>query len=196
MKKNLERKKQKSVKLLLDYLFSFLDLVNLFIYFWHEDKVGLFFFGVLCLLMVDLLTWLMLFWLWVLQIREARNKTLQECLRTEYRLTINALCGTISKDLYEVCFTSLSLSVNQMRRTKWEPTMDQAVSSLSRKEPAGIGQVYMEPWLTGSFPLSQKELVGNGWVCVAPWWAVLPKKKASKNWFWPLARVLKEKKRI
>jgi hypothetical protein len=32
-------------------------------------------------------------------------------LRTEYRLTINALCGTISKDLYEVCFTSLSLSL-------------------------------------------------------------------------------------
>jgi 3-hydroxyisobutyryl-CoA hydrolase len=47
----------------------------------------------------------------LVSIREARNKTLLECLRTEYRLTINALCGTSSKDLYEVCFTSLSLSL-------------------------------------------------------------------------------------
>ncbi len=177
---------KKRVKLLLDCLFSFLDLVK-FYFFLARGQSWMSFFGVLCVLMMDLLSWLMLFLMWVLQIREARNKTLQECLRTEYRLTINALCGTISKDLYEVCFTSLSLSLslNQMRRTGWEPTMEQAVSSLSRKELAGIGQVYMEPWLTGSFPLSQKELVGNGWVCVDPWWAVLPKTKLQRTGFDP-----------
>jgi hypothetical protein len=92
------------------------------------------FFGVLCLLMMDLLSWLMLFLMWVLQIREARNKTLQECLRTEYRLTINALCGTISKDLYEVCFTSLSLSLSLW--TRWGELDEN------------------QPW-SGQFPLCQ-----------------------------------------
>jgi hypothetical protein len=54
--KKFWRGKKKSVKLLLDYLFSFLDLVNFLIFFWLEDKVGQFFLGVLCLLMMDLLT--------------------------------------------------------------------------------------------------------------------------------------------
>ncbi len=39
-----------------------------------------------------------------LQIREARKKTWAECLRTEYRLTINAIKGTVSNDFYEVQF--------------------------------------------------------------------------------------------
>ncbi len=181
----LERKK-KECEIAVRLSFFFFGSCEI-LFFLAQGQSWMSFFGVLCLLMMDLLSWLMLFLMWVLQIREARNKTLQECLRTEYRLTINALCGTISKDLYEVCFTSLSLSLslNQMRRTRWEPTMERAVSSLSRKELAGIGQVYMKPWLTGSFPLSQKELVGNGWVCVDPWWAVLPKTKLQRTGFDP-----------
>jgi hypothetical protein len=54
------RGKKKSVKLLLDYLFSFLDLVK-FLFFLARGQSWMSFFGVLCLLMMDLLSWLMLF---------------------------------------------------------------------------------------------------------------------------------------
>lgn len=36
------------------------------------------------------------------QVREGRNQTLPECLKKEFRLTMNILRTTISKDMYEV----------------------------------------------------------------------------------------------
>jgi len=61
----------------------------------------------------------------LVSIREARNKTLQECLRTEYRLTINALCGTISKDLYEGI---RAIVVEKDNTPKWNPPSLQEVT--------------------------------------------------------------------
>lgn len=39
---------------------------------------------------------------YLLQIREGRKQTLSECLKKEFRLTINLLRTTISADVYEV----------------------------------------------------------------------------------------------
>jgi len=36
------------------------------------------------------------------QVREGRNQTLAQCLKREFRLTINILRTTISEDMYEV----------------------------------------------------------------------------------------------
>ena len=36
------------------------------------------------------------------QVREGRNQTLSECLKKEFRLTMNILRTTISEDMYEV----------------------------------------------------------------------------------------------
>jgi 3-hydroxyisobutyryl-CoA hydrolase len=36
------------------------------------------------------------------QVREGRNQSLSECLKKEFRLTMNILRTTISEDMYEV----------------------------------------------------------------------------------------------
>ncbi|CAM6038305.1 unnamed protein product [Sphagnum compactum] len=58
-------------------------------------------------------------------IREARKKTWAECLRTEYRLTINAIKGTISNDFYEGI---RAIVVDKDNKPKWNPTSLQEVT--------------------------------------------------------------------
>ncbi|KAJ8436685.1 hypothetical protein Cgig2_025515 [Carnegiea gigantea] len=51
-------------------------------------------------------------------VREARNKTLAECLKTEFRLTMNILRSTISGDVYEGI---RALTIDKDNTPKWDP---------------------------------------------------------------------------
>lgn len=50
-------------------------------------------------------------------VREARNKTLAECLKTEFRLTMNILRSTISGDVYEGI---RALTIDKDNTPKWD----------------------------------------------------------------------------
>ncbi|KAK7304988.1 hypothetical protein VNO77_42885 [Canavalia gladiata] len=51
-------------------------------------------------------------------VREGRNQTLSECLKKEFRLTMNILRGTISEDMYEGI---RALTIDKDNAPKWEP---------------------------------------------------------------------------
>ncbi|CAL0324718.1 unnamed protein product [Lupinus luteus] len=51
-------------------------------------------------------------------VREGRNQTLSECLKKEFRLTMNMLRGTISGDMYEGI---RALTIDKDNAPKWEP---------------------------------------------------------------------------
>lgn len=51
-------------------------------------------------------------------VREARNQTLAECLKTEFRLTMNILRSTISADVYEGI---RALTIDKDNAPKWDP---------------------------------------------------------------------------
>ncbi|KAK7243119.1 hypothetical protein RIF29_37905 [Crotalaria pallida] len=51
-------------------------------------------------------------------VREGRNQTLSECLKREFRLTMNILRSTISEDMYEGI---RALTIDKDNSPKWEP---------------------------------------------------------------------------
>ncbi|XP_061344067.1 3-hydroxyisobutyryl-CoA hydrolase-like protein 5 [Gastrolobium bilobum] len=51
-------------------------------------------------------------------VREGRNQTLSECLKKEFRLTMNILRTTISEDMYEGI---RALTIDKDNAPKWEP---------------------------------------------------------------------------
>ncbi|KAL4275245.1 hypothetical protein AHAS_Ahas20G0087900 [Arachis hypogaea] len=51
-------------------------------------------------------------------VREGRNETLSECLKREFRLTMNILRSTISEDMYEGI---RALTVDKDNAPKWDP---------------------------------------------------------------------------
>ncbi|OVA15623.1 hypothetical protein BVC80_1313g10 [Macleaya cordata] len=59
-------------------------------------------------------------------IREGRKQTLQECLKKEFRLTINILRKTISGDIYEGI---RALTIDKDNSPKWNPATLEEVSS-------------------------------------------------------------------
>ncbi|XP_042488146.1 3-hydroxyisobutyryl-CoA hydrolase-like protein 5 [Macadamia integrifolia] len=55
-------------------------------------------------------------------VREGRNQTLPECLKREFRVTVNILRGKISGDVYEGI---RSLTIDKDNSPKWDPaTLD------------------------------------------------------------------------
>ncbi|CAM8877209.1 unnamed protein product [Rhodiola kirilowii] len=59
-------------------------------------------------------------------VREGRNQTLSECLKKEFRLTMNILRGKISDDVYEGI---RALTIDKDNSPKWEPsTLDKLES--------------------------------------------------------------------
>ncbi|EOA37916.1 hypothetical protein CARUB_v10009384mg [Capsella rubella] len=59
----------------------------------------------------------------LLSIREGRNQTLSECLKKEFRLTVNTLRKTISPDMYEGI---RALTIDKDNSPKWNPaTLDE-----------------------------------------------------------------------
>uniref|UniRef100_A0A7N0ZWN7 3-hydroxyisobutyryl-CoA hydrolase n=1 Tax=Kalanchoe fedtschenkoi TaxID=63787 RepID=A0A7N0ZWN7_KALFE len=59
-------------------------------------------------------------------VREGRNQTLAECLRKEFRLTMNILRGKISDDVYEGI---RALTIDKDNAPKWEPSTLDKVDS-------------------------------------------------------------------
>ncbi|KAL5165062.1 3-hydroxyisobutyryl-CoA hydrolase-like protein 5 [Glycine soja] len=66
-------------------------------------------------------------------VREGRNQTLPECLKKEFRLTMNILRTTISKDMYEGI---RALTIDKDNTPKWEP------SSLDKVEDGKLDLIF------------------------------------------------------
>lgn len=66
-------------------------------------------------------------------VREGRNQTLAECLKKEFRLTMNILRTTISEDMYEGI---RALTIDKDNAPKWEP------SSLDKVEDRKLDLIF------------------------------------------------------
>ncbi|XP_020230536.1 3-hydroxyisobutyryl-CoA hydrolase-like protein 5 [Cajanus cajan] len=66
-------------------------------------------------------------------VREGRNQTLAECLKREFRLTMNILRTTISEDMYEGI---RALTIDKDNAPKWEP------SSLDKVEDRKLDLIF------------------------------------------------------
>uniref|UniRef100_A0A0R0J3C7 3-hydroxyisobutyryl-CoA hydrolase n=2 Tax=Glycine max TaxID=3847 RepID=A0A0R0J3C7_SOYBN len=66
-------------------------------------------------------------------VREGRNQTLSECLKKEFRLTMNILRTTISEDMYEGI---RALTIDKDNAPKWEP------SSLDKVEDGKLDLIF------------------------------------------------------
>lgn len=58
-------------------------------------------------------------------IRQGRNQTLSECLKKEFRLTINTLRGAISNDMYEGI---RAMIIEKDNSPKWNPPLDEVTN--------------------------------------------------------------------
>lgn len=58
-------------------------------------------------------------------IRQGRNQTLSECLKKEFRLTINTLRGAISNDMYEGI---RAIMIEKDNSPKWNPPLDEVTN--------------------------------------------------------------------